>query len=102
VPRRPLVLIACVGVVLLGGLLAGLGNTEELVRATSVCFIAVYVLVLASAVRILDGRTRLLALVTLVLTIVLAVFSAWYLLVPAVAGAVALLLKRLQRSTLGP
>ncbi len=100
-PRRPLILIAAVGVLLLGGLLAGVGNTEELVRATSACFIAVYVLVLASAVRILEGRTRLLALVTLVLTMVLAVFSSWYLFVPAAAGAVAFLLKRLQRSTVG-
>jgi amino acid efflux transporter len=99
VPRRPLILIAAVGVVLLGGLLAGVGNTEELVRATSACFIAVYVLVLASAVRILEGRTRLLALVTLVLTMVLAVFSSWYLFVPAAAGVVAFLLRRLQRST---
>jgi amino acid efflux transporter len=99
VPRRPLILIAAVGVVLLGGLLAGVGNTEELVRATSACFIAVYVLVLASAVRILEDHTRLLALVTLVLTMVLAVFSSWYLFVPAAAGVVAFLLRRLQRST---
>jgi hypothetical protein len=41
----------------------------------------------------------LLALVTLVLTMVLAVFSSWYLFVPAAAGVVAFLLRRLQRST---
>jgi amino acid efflux transporter len=102
IPRRPLALIACIGVALLVALLVGFSNTEQYVRATSACFIAVYVLVLASTVRILEGRVRVLALVTLVLMMVLAVFSSWYLLVPAVAGAVALLLKRLQRSTLEP
>jgi len=99
VPRRPLLLIAAVGVAVLGCLLAGLGTTEELVRATSACFIAVYLLVLASAVRILAGRRRLLAAITLALMIVLAVFSSWYLLVPVGAGGIALALKRRQRST---
>jgi len=102
VPRRPLLVIACVGVAVLVGLLVGIGSTGGLVRATSACFIAVYVLVFLSAVSILDGRLRLLALVTLALIVVLAAFSSWYLLVPVVAGAVAFAMRRSlrQRSTL--
>jgi amino acid efflux transporter len=95
IPRRPLALIAFIGVALLVTLLVGFSNTEQYVRATSACFIAVYVLVLASAARILEGRMRVLALVTLALTVVVAVFSAWYLLVPAAAGAVGLAVRRL-------
>lgn len=101
VPRHPLALIAVVGTVILCGLLAGISSTDALVRATSSCFISVYVLVLASAVRILDGKGRVMALVTLALTIVVTAFSGWYLLVPAVAGTVALAVRRglIRRST---
>ena len=53
-----------------------------------------YVLVLASAVRILERTGRVLAFVTLALIIVIAVFSAWYLLVPALAGTAALALRK--------
>src|SRR6059058_1355781 len=84
VPRRPLLVIATVGVVLLGGLVAGVSSTDDLVRATSACFIAVYALAIASALRILDGRVRIAAAVALLLTLALAVFSARFLLVPAV------------------
>jgi len=89
VPRRPLLLIAVFGVLVLGGLLAGLSNTDALIRATSACFISVYVLALWSAIRILEGGFRRAAAFTLVLTLVLAVFSAQYLLVPVVAGLLA-------------
>jgi amino acid efflux transporter len=92
VPRRPLLVIATFGAVLLGGLLAGLSSTEDLVRATSACFIAVYVLAALSAVRILDGRVRAAALVSLVLVAVLGVFSAAYLAVPLVAAVLSLAL----------
>ena len=94
VPRRPLLLIAVVGVALLGGLVAGFSSTDALVRATSACFIAVYLLAILSAVRILDGRSRVAALVALALTLVLAVFSARYLAVPLVAGVAAYALQR--------
>ncbi len=97
IPRRPLLLIGLVGLPMLAALLAGFASTDALVRATSACFIAVYVLALASGYRILDGRPRVLALVTLALTVVLAAFSAWYLLVPALAGAVAVMLRRALR-----
>jgi amino acid efflux transporter len=83
VPRRPLLLIA------------GVGSIDAFVRGTSACFISVYVLVFAAAVRILDGRLRSLAFLTLVLTLVVTIFSSWYLLVPALAGAAAIALRRL-------
>jgi amino acid efflux transporter len=94
VPRRPLVLIGAVGVTLLAALLAGLSSTDDLVRATAACFIAVYVLAILSALRILGGRIRLAAASALVLTLALAVFSAWFLLVPAISAVLAYLLRR--------
>jgi amino acid efflux transporter len=97
IPRRPLVLIGLAGLPLFVALLAGFASTDALVRATSACFIAVYVLALASGFRILDGRARVLAFVTLAFTVVLAAFSSWYLLVPAVAGTAAVALRRALR-----
>ena len=63
-------------------------------RATSALFIAVYVLALASAVRILDGRVRAAAIVSLVATCALGVFSAWFLVVPVVVALLAVGLRR--------
>jgi amino acid efflux transporter len=94
VPRRPLAVIAPISVVLIAALVAGLSSTEQLVRGTSACFIAVYVLAIGSAFRILRGRVRSAAFITLVLTIVLGVFSAQYLAVPVVVAGGALLLRR--------
>jgi amino acid efflux transporter len=93
IPRRPLLVIAVVAIVLLAGLLAGLGNAAELVRATSACFVVVYVAAAASAVRILRGKARLAALISCLLTVLVAVFSGWYLLVPVVSGACFTLIK---------
>jgi amino acid efflux transporter len=83
------VIFAMIGVVL-----AGAVTTSELVRATSACFIAVYVLALLSAVRILDGPVRIAAAISLVLSAAVAVFSAAYLAVPVVAGVLAFALRR--------
>jgi amino acid efflux transporter len=94
VPRRPLAVIAVISVVLLAALVAGISSTEDLVRATSACFIAVYVLAIGSAIRILGGRIRVAAYLALILTVALGVFSAQYLAVPAVVVAGALLLRR--------
>lgn len=93
IPRRPLVVLGGTGAVLLTGLALGLG-TAQLVRATSACFIAVYVLALASAARILDGRGRAVALVALVPVVCMGVFSTYFLLVPVAAAALALALRR--------
>ena len=94
VPRRPLAVIAVVCIVLLGGLVAGISSTEDLVRATSACFIAVYVLAIGSAIRILRDRIRIAAFLALALTLALAVFSGWYLAVPLAVVVVALALRR--------
>ena len=98
VPRRPLVLIAVPGVALLGALVAGFSSTDALIRATSACFIGVYVLALLSALRILEGSTRAMAAVTFALVVVLAGFSGWYLTVPIVAAAAALTVRRVVAS----
>ncbi len=91
-------MIAVATVILLGLLLAGFSNTDNLVRATSACFIAVYVLAVYSATRILDGRLRALAWVTLAMVLGLAVFSTWFLAVPIVAAVITLGLRESLRS----
>jgi amino acid efflux transporter len=90
IPRRPLLVLAIVGSVLLLALGAGFSSAADLVRATSACFVVVYVLSLASAVRILSGRIRIAAVVSLALVSVVAVFSSVFLLVPIGAALVAL------------
>ncbi|HEU5361879.1 MAG TPA: amino acid permease [Gaiellaceae bacterium] len=97
VPRRPLVLLALAGAAFLGALLAGFGSTVSLVRATSACFIGVYVLALLAAVRILNGRLRVLAAFTLASVVVLALFSGWFVAVPAGVAVAALALRRVLR-----
>ena len=98
VPRRPLALIAALGAAVLIALIAGFSGTDDLVRATSACFVAVYVLALGSAVRILDGRARTAAAFALAIVLVVAAFSSFFLLAPAVAAAVALTVRRFSRS----
>ena len=71
---------------LLVALLLGVSSTSDLIRATSACFVAVYVAATASAVRILRGRERAAASVALALVIVVAAFSGWYLLLPAASA----------------
>src|SRR5262249_22730453 len=90
VPRRPLLAFALPAAPSFVAVIAGLGSTGALVRATSACFIAVYLLALASACRILDGWTRVAAFVSVALVIALAVFSSGYLLVPIVAAVLSL------------
>ena len=82
------------GSVLLVALGTGLSDAGDLVRATSACFIAVYVLALAAAVRILEGRLRVAALIALVLVCLVAAFSSTFLLVPAAAAMIVLLGRR--------
>jgi amino acid efflux transporter len=97
VPRRPLALIALLGAALLIALIAGFSGTDDLVRATSACFVVVYILALGSAVRILDGGARTAAAIALALVLVVAAFSSWFLLVPAVAAAVALTVRHVSK-----
>jgi amino acid efflux transporter len=90
VPRRPLLALGVTACFLLGALAFGVSSTGDLIRATSACFIAVYVLALASAVRMLAGRLRATALLALALICVVAVFSSAFLLVPALAALLSL------------
>ena len=94
VPRRPLALYTVTTVTLLGLLVAGFSSTGDLIRATSACFIAVYLLAVLSAARILTGRVRAVALVTLATVVGLAVFSSWFLAVPIVAAALSVTLRQ--------
>jgi amino acid efflux transporter len=93
IPRRPLLLLAVSGLGLLLALGAGIGSTAGLIRATSACFIVVYVLALAAAVRILTGRLRAAAVAALALILLVAVFSSTFLLVPAIAALASVVLR---------
>jgi amino acid efflux transporter len=93
IPRRPLLVLALVGTVVLLALGAGFSSAADLVRATSACFVAVYLLSLASAVRILEGGMRVAAIVSLALVAAVAGFSSAFLLVPAAAAVVVLVLR---------
>ncbi len=94
VPRRPLLVLAIVGVVLLLGLVAGISSTSDLVRATSACFVAVYVAATASAIRILQGLERAAAILSGAIVLAIAAFSGWFLLVPLVSWACFGLIRR--------
>jgi amino acid efflux transporter len=94
VPRRPLALLGAAGLALLALLAAGALDADALVRATSACFVAVYLLALGSAVRILDGRPRAIAAAALVLVAVVTVFSAGFLAVPGAVAAATLAARR--------
>jgi amino acid efflux transporter len=93
IPRRPLLALGATAAVLLAGLAAGISSTSDLIRATSACFIVVYVFALASAVRMLTGRLRVAAIVALAPICVVAVFSEWFLVVPGVAAALVLAIR---------
>jgi amino acid efflux transporter len=86
IPRRPLVALLVAYTGFLAALIGGLVSTSALIRATSACFILVYVLALASAVRFSAGLLRVAAVVALVSMTAVGVFSAWFLLVPAVSA----------------
>lgn len=91
VPLRPLALFAVIGIVLLGGLAVGLLNAKDLIRATSSLFVGVYVLAIASAVRILRGRARVTDLAAVIMVAIVACFSGWYVVVPAIVAVLSLL-----------
>ena len=90
VPLPPLVLFGATGILGLGALAAGWLNATDLVRATSSLFVAVYVLTIASAVRILRGRDRAIAASAVVMVAIIAAFSGWYALVPLVVVGLSL------------
>jgi amino acid efflux transporter len=97
VPRRPLFALGALATTILVALLAGIGSATDLVRATSACFVAVYLLALASAVRILSGPYRATAAFALALMVVVAFFSGRFVAVPVAAGLLLAVGRRLGR-----
>jgi amino acid efflux transporter len=89
-PRAPLATIATVTTTILALLALGLADVEPLVRACSTCFVAVYVTATAAGARLLTGRLRAVAALSLVLVVAVLAFSGAYLAVPAVVAAVAI------------
>ena len=83
VPLRPLALFAVAGIAILVAVAAGVVSPTDLIRATSSLFVAVYVLTIASALRILRGRARVAAAAAVIMVAIVAVFSGWYVAVPA-------------------
>jgi amino acid efflux transporter len=100
VPRRPLVAMAVGGTALFALLAADVFEADGLVRATSACFVVVYVLALGSAVGILEDRARAIAALALVLIAVVAGFSGLFLLVPLAVAGLTLALRLLRRPAL--
>jgi amino acid efflux transporter len=87
-PRAPLAVIGTAGAAILGLLAAGLVDVDPIVRAISACFVAVYVAATAAGVRLLGGRLRAAAALSLALVVVVLAFSGPYIAAPT---AVALL-----------
>jgi amino acid efflux transporter len=87
-PGAALGAIGVAGVAILALLAAGVVDVDPVVRAISTCFVAVYVAATAAGVRLLGGRLRGAATLSLVLVVVVLAFAGPYLVAPA---AVALL-----------
>jgi amino acid efflux transporter len=85
----PLVPFVVIAAVILVPLAFDVLSLDGLVRATSVGFVAVYVLAMAAGVRLLEGRARAAATVALAAMLVVFAFSGPYLVIPAVVALVA-------------
>jgi amino acid efflux transporter len=96
VPRRPLLVLAVTACGVFAPLVLGRIGAAEIVLATSACFVAVYLITLASAYRLLRGVQRAAAAVALVLFVALAPFLGFYLLLPAAAALVVLSVPRMR------
>ena len=89
-PRAPLAVIAVASVAILAALSAGLVGVDPIVRAISAAFVAVYVAATAAGVRLLDGRLRATAALSLALVAVVLAFSGPYIAAPAGVALLAL------------
>jgi amino acid efflux transporter len=89
-PGAPLAVIAAASVVILAALAAGLVDVDPIVRAISTSFVAVYVAATAAGVRLLDGRLRAAAALSLALVVVVLAFSGPYVAAPAAVALLAL------------
>ena len=67
---------------ILAALAAGLVDVDPIVRAISTSFVAVYVAATAAGVRLLDGRLRAAAALSLALVVVVLAFSGPYVAAP--------------------
>jgi amino acid efflux transporter len=88
-PRAPLAVIGAASAALLGLLAAGLVDVDPIVRAISACFVAVYVAATAAGVRLLDGRLRGAAALSLALVVLVLAFSGPYIVAPMAVALVA-------------
>jgi amino acid efflux transporter len=88
-PAAPLAVFGVTSVLILVLLAAGLADVEPLIRASSSCFVAVYVAATAAGTRLLAGRVRAAAAVSFALVLVVFAFSGAYLVVPAAAALLA-------------
>jgi hypothetical protein len=100
VPLRPLALFSVAGAAILVALAAGLVGPTDLIRATSSLFVAVYVLTIASALRVLRGRARVAAIAAVIMVAAVALFSGWYAVIPAGVGLLSFLQWRAHRQPL--
>jgi amino acid efflux transporter len=89
-PGAPLAVIGAASVAILGVLAAGLVEVDPLVRAISTCFVAVYVAATAAGVRLLGGRLRAAAALSLALVVVVLAFSGPYVAAPAAVALLAI------------
>ena len=94
IPRRPLLALSVSTPCLLLALAVGFSSTTSLVRASSACFVAVYLLALTAAVKILAGRLRFAAIAALALVVVVAAFSSFFIVVPAVIAVASVWFQR--------
>jgi amino acid efflux transporter len=78
----PLAVFGATGAVLLALLAAGVLDVEPLIRLSSTCFVAVYVAATAAGTRLLAGRLRAAAALSLALVLVVLAFSEVYLAAP--------------------
>jgi amino acid efflux transporter len=85
----PLAVFGITGATLLALLAAGLADVEPLIRASSSCFVAVYVAATAAGTRLLAGRLRAAAALSLALVAAVLAFSGPYLAAPAAAALLA-------------
>jgi amino acid efflux transporter len=98
IPRRPLLALSVTTPLLLLALAAGASSTTSLVRASSACFVAVYLLALAAAVKILPGLLRVAAIAALALVVAVAAFSSVFIVVPIGVTIASLVFQRRARA----
>ena len=85
----PLAVFGATGAALLALLAAGVLDVEPLIRISSAFFVAVYVAATAAGTRLLVGRLRAAAALSLALVLVVLAFSGPYLAAPAALALLA-------------